>query len=355
MRNVMNLINFKSYLLNGILIVVACAFSFGLLEFGLRSFYNSTRNYPSNEEILLYDSLAPLNHHIRDIDKAKLQDGKQYYSVYKSDNIQAKHRVIVFQGDSWAELLDQTHLSKLMLGVTEVFINGGTSSYAPSLMEVQLNDIVAETGFSPSSIVAYIDQTDFMDEACDYNKFRVTSKDQKLILVRKPAGQFVERYKLRDTFEVYNNLEFKSLFFIWNRLDQIVFNNSAQLSPVSCKWQDIKKFMDGTQSINDEAIFRKNLISYLERALEMTSDVRLLTHRHRGHFDGRYSNDIYRSIEKILKEHALDDRVSVIDLSDGIGDIDLVFPSDMEDPASHPYMDYYRTVLTKKIYRLFDQ
>ena len=351
----MNLTKFKNYLLNCILIVVSFAFSWVLLEFGLRSFYNSSRDYPSNQEILLYDSLAPLNHHIRGFDKAKLQDGKQYYSVYKSDNTQAKHRVIVFQGDSWAELLDQTNLSKLMLGVTEVFINGGTSSYSPSLMEVQLNDIVAETGFVPSSIVAYIDQTDFMDEACDYNRFRVTSKDQKLVSLRKPSGQFEERYKLRNSFTAFNSMEFKSLFFIWNRLNNIINNKLSHSSPVNCKWEDIKKFMEGTHNINDEEIFRKNIISYLTKALEMTSDVKLLTHRHRGHFDERYSNDIFSSIEKILNEHSLSDRVSLIDLSGGIGDIELIFPSDKDYPASHPYMDYYRTVLSEKIYRLYDQ
>lgn len=351
----MNLTKFKNYLLNAIVIVVSSVCSLAILEFGLRSFYDSVRNYPSNQEISSYDTLAPNNHHIRALDKVLLQEGKQYYSIYKRDNIKEKPRVIVFQGDSWAELLDRTRLSKLMLGVTDVFINGGTSSYAPSLMEVQLNDIVAETGFAPSAIVAYIDQTDFMDEACDYNRFRVQSNDQNLILVRKPSSQFYQRYKLTDSYAAFNAMEFKSLFFIWNRLDQIVFNELARSSPVSCKWQDIKKFMEGTQSINDEVIFRKNLISYLDRALEVTSDVKLLTHRHRGQFDGRYSNDIYWYIKKILKERELDDRVSLIDLSDGIGDIDLIFPSDEEDPASHPYFNYYETVLSEKIYRLFDQ
>ena len=40
-------------------------------------------------------------------------------------------------------------------------------------MEIQLKDIVEETGYKINLLITYIDQTDFMDEVCDYSNKRI--------------------------------------------------------------------------------------------------------------------------------------------------------------------------------------
>ena len=60
--------------------------------------------------------------------------------------------------------------------------------------------------------MTYIDQTDFMDEACDYNKFRVIDRNGELVSVRKPSGLIAERYTSDHTYELFNIFKIKTFF-----------------------------------------------------------------------------------------------------------------------------------------------
>lgn len=121
----------------------------------------------------------------------------------------------------YGEILDRTNLSKKILTKFDTFINGGTSSYSPSLMEVQLKDIINNLDIKTDTsddlnksitIMTYIDQTDFMDEACDYNKFRVIDRNGELVSVRKPSGLIAERYTSDHTYELFNIFKIKTFF-----------------------------------------------------------------------------------------------------------------------------------------------
>jgi hypothetical protein len=374
----------KKYIINILVLTISFIISFVIFEIGIRYFYETKRNFPSYEDLVAYQKLGQLNHHIRDYDKKLLEKGNQYYSTYKNKkkekNDFKSKKVLILQGDSWVEILDRTSLSKRILTKYDIFINGGTSSYSPSLMEVQLNDIIADLGLKKNErereregergaevksivIMAYIDQTDFMDEACDYIKFRVTQEDGKLISVRKPSGWIKERYTANHDFEFFNTFKIKTIFLFANRWNQFVFLKQAKNSPLRCNWKDIEKFLMGKENNDDFTAFRNSLVSYIKTSLKVTENLILLTHRHRKHFEGIYSGDINITIQKILEEEKLNQNVKLVDLSKELFDksnienseiLDSVFPSFEKDNASHPHFEYYDTVLVDKIYNLLD-
>ena len=281
-------------------------------------------------------------------------EGKQYYSVYKKENVsQTDGYNVVFQGDSWGELLDGIDsFSKSMLVKADIFINGGTSSYSPSLMEIQLRDIVTETRIKPSILISYIDQTDFMDENCDYAKKRI-EHNGRLVAVLKPSGVVLERSAADLTWAKFATGMPKLQFFIENRLNSLSRPKMAMQSSLFCKFDDIVQFMASNPSEVEINIFIHSLKSYLDYALEVADKVVLLTHKHRKHYEGTYQNDIYSILVKALDQINLSHKVSVIDLSpENIADLDDVFPSFEADPASHPHMFYYENYLAKKIMEL---
>jgi hypothetical protein len=354
----MSLTNLKELLLNFLLVFLSLLITIAAAEIGMRLFYEKFRPeyYFSSEQLIKFDSIGRLNHHKRALDPKLLNEGKVYYSVYRNEGKSLRNQII-FQGDSWAELLDRIpSFSEKMLNFSSIFINGGTGSYAPSLMEVQLNDIISETTIKPNLIIAFIDQTDFMDEVCDYSKKRL-EKDGKLIAVLKSTDILPSRSSNEYANYTFHANSSKLLFFLQNRIslisDKYNLNNDKYRSKSSCTWNDITKFMRGDTTDMDNAIFVKSLSSYLNTALSYSGKVILLTHKHRRHIEGLYLNDINMVLNKAVQQLKLSDKVTVIDITEEkIDDIDNIFPSHITDPASHPHTHYFRDNISPKILNL---
>jgi len=97
-------------------------------------------------------------------------------------NPEGKEEIVLFQGDSWMEQLtfpvDDNFISvelvkKFKSNKKVAFINGGTGSYAPSIMSIQLDVLERDFQILPSILIAYIDQTDVGDENCRYKSNKV--------------------------------------------------------------------------------------------------------------------------------------------------------------------------------------
>ena len=101
------------------------------------------------------------------------------------NDLDGKEIIVLFQGDSWMEQITfsgdnnfisvklvQKFKSKKEIG----FINAGTASYSPSIMNLQLDVLEKEFEIFPNIIIAYIDQTDIGDENCRY-KYNKIYKD----------------------------------------------------------------------------------------------------------------------------------------------------------------------------------
>ena len=53
------------------------------------------------------------------------------------------------------------------------FINAGTGSYSPSLMNLQLDVLEEDFKIFPNIVITYIDQTDIGDENCRYKNNKI--------------------------------------------------------------------------------------------------------------------------------------------------------------------------------------
>ena len=81
--------------------------------------------------------------------------------------------MILFLGDSWFDQInlenyEESEKSLKNFSIKNDFqiINGGITSYSPSLMHLQYNLLRNDFNIDPSILVLYIDQTDIGDEYC---------------------------------------------------------------------------------------------------------------------------------------------------------------------------------------------
>ena len=345
----LSLANIIIFAFSSILAVLAAEFTF-------RIFYEKLRNYPTHEQLVQYVEMGPRNHHKRDIDVELLKAGKQYYSVYRRQEYNDVERfTVIFQGDSWALLLDKVdRFSDLMLDRADIFINGGTASYSPSLMEIQLQDIISQQNIKPSLIISYIDQTDFMDEVCVYSKKRLEHNGH-LVAVLKPSGMVYERSSPDFMRAKFATGKSKLLFFIENTLHNNSKIQAARQSELYCGWEDISSFMKASPSEQEKMIFLKSLKTYLNYAIQLSDRIILVTHKHRKHYEGIYVSDIYTILVDAVKQLEMTEKVTVVDISPKqVANLDEIFPSAEIDPASHPFIFYYEKNIANRILELVD-
>lgn len=338
---------------NLVIVITSIAISLIILEYSVRIFYASARVIPSSEDLIKYDSFGLRNHHIRELIKntgERRNPDTYYYSTYK---LNGKGGSVLIQGDSWMEMLDNHGKLEDELNAWSDFsllINGGTSSYAPSNMEVQYNDILKQTNRHFEVVVAYIDQTDFMDEVCRYNKLRVEDASGNLLAILKDSsltGPLI--YNQNRNLNLANiEASPSKLFAMINNAFQINFFDPARKNAfknTDCTWNDIQRFMKGEITSEEAEIFKKNLSSLIHSYQRTGVSVILITHRHRRHFEGVYTRDIFDYVMDVAKKF---DYVEVYDLtrlkSNSIPEdrLDEVFPTFEMDVASHPHEKYFK-------------
>ena len=126
------------------------------------------------------------------------------------NEIDGEDLTVLFQGDSYMEQLtfqgtEKNYISSKLVQQFKnkkkiSFVNAGTGSYSPSVMNVQLDVLEEDFKIFPNIIIAYIDQSDIGDENCRYKYNRVY--ENGILKAIKP-----ENYLMwRETFnysEVY--------------------------------------------------------------------------------------------------------------------------------------------------------
>lgn len=339
--------------INLLIVGFSILLSVAALEVGARLYYKYIIEVPTRKELLQYASLGLKNNHIRDAINTrtghKYDPGKYYFSKYSFNNGGAR---VLVQGDSWMELLDNSggvqdslkNSSKVSL-----LVNGGTSSYAPSLMEMQFNDIMEMTGEKFDLVVAYIDQTDFMDEVCRYNKLRIEGSDGDLLAVLKTPVEDLKGYSSfrHLPLSAIEASQSKLLAMATNAvIGRLYIPKLMDSYPtIGCGWSEIERFMYGKISDEDVHIFKKNILSLVRNYQNHGARVVLLTHRHRRHFEEIYSKEIFDYAKDAIRGQK---NVEVIELTEMKKELyprdhlDQVFPTHDQDPASHPSLLFFK-------------
>ena len=299
-----------------------------------------------NKEFFLFKTEKHLNfykkytnylHHLRDvIDHPNDPTDYLFNLIKKSDD----HNTILFQGDSRAnqineiEQLDENFFNNYNLNI----ISGGSSSFSPSLMSVQLDILINDFNIKPNIIVALIDPTDLGDEYCRY-KDKVIIEDNKI--------KKVEKSKLRGDFYFYENIFLlseikfskkpKFLFF-----PKVIYHFlKYNLKSVSnCRFDEIQKYLINNDQ-NAEKHFNNIVNSYLNniKSYSFIDQIYFVFYPHVQHIDKNVYGTKYEiKLNDVLKD-TLNDKVNIIDFHNEKIFMDFkdnYFKIFIEnDPASH--------------------
>ena len=173
------------------LVIASCLTSIILIYIVLfiYTFFNFDKNFgytfKSSENLNFHQKYSKKLHHIRDeitlnllFKKPKVED----LLFTTINNIEDKEVIVLFQGDSWMEQLtspvDDNFISVKLVQQFKSqkkvgFINAGTGSYSPSLMNLQLDVLEEDFKIFPNIVITYIDQTDIGDENCRYKNNKI--------------------------------------------------------------------------------------------------------------------------------------------------------------------------------------
>ena len=186
------------------LVIASCLTSIILIYIVLfiYTFFNFDKNFgytfKSSENLNFHQKYSKKLHHIRDeitlnllFKKPKVED----LLFTTINNIEDKEIIVLFQGDSWMEQLtspvDDNFISVKLVQQFKSqkkvgFINAGTGSYSPSLMNLQLDVLEEDFKIFPNIVITYIDQTDIGDENCRYKNNKIY-KNETLVSIQHEA------------------------------------------------------------------------------------------------------------------------------------------------------------------------
>ena len=191
------------------LVIASCLTSIILIYIVLfiYTFFNFNKGFrytfKSSENLNFHQKYSKKLHHIREeitlnllFKKPKVED----LLFTTINNIEDKEVIVLFQGDSWMEQLtspvDNNFISVKLVQQFKSqkkvgFINAGTGSYSPSLMNLQLDVLEEDFKIFPNIVITYIDQTDIGDENCRYKNNKIY-KNETLESIQ-PEAQLMYR------------------------------------------------------------------------------------------------------------------------------------------------------------------
>ena len=180
---------------SGVLLIVVVAVLFGFTEAFLRYQPFVTLAYP--KETLNPDArFSMLYHHV-----SQGVGDPQRAAVGTCDSPSARHVKLLFLGDSWMQPTDgiPQGFAESLAAMSAVpnacyeITNGGTRSYAPSLILVKGRKLIAED--RPDFMVVYVDETDVMDETVRYARTTLRGPNGELERVVPGIADLVQAYE----------------------------------------------------------------------------------------------------------------------------------------------------------------
>ena len=326
---------------NSYLVIISVLISIIIIYIAL--FFYTFFNF-NNEFKYTFQSLENLNfhekyskkiHHLRAelklntlFKKSKVED----LLFTTITNPEEKEVTVLFQGDSWMEQLtspvDDNFISlelvqKFKSNKKIAFINGGTASYSPSVMNLQLDVLEHDFKIFPNIIIAYIDQTDIGDENCRYKNNKVykdgvlKSIQPEAHLMYKDLFNYSQIYgiskiflkdnsKISKTFQLIN-FKFKygitksSIRFYRKYISNSKLNESKL---IKCYGGEIANYLINPNDA-DIKYFADSIREYLEK-IDQKKHIKkifLVTAPHKNHFYKNYYNlNVSDVVDNVIKD-----------------------------------------------------
>lgn len=222
------------------LFITSILFFLILTEIGIRYLISIKKDFlfKSYNHLNFYKKYVNHLNHLRDT-IIHPNDPKEYLFNYVN-KLDDQNKTILFQGDSRSEQINNLD-SKFFSNFNFNIISGGTSSFSPSHMSVQLDLLVNDFNIRPNIIVTLIDPTDLGDEMCRY-KDKVVFENNKIKKIKKS--------ELKGDFYFYNNIFLLSEINLTNNpkflyLPKLInhFFKYNLKSVSNCRYDEIQKYL----------------------------------------------------------------------------------------------------------------
>ena len=296
------MIDKKNFIFSALLIFLSTLtiYIFVFLFYFISLDNNFERNFKHSETLTFYKKYINIIEHLRYQDdyRFKKLDSELIFNLIKEGS---DENVILFQGDSWMNQLNTNKsaknlLKKKLTKFTKI-INGGTSSYSPSLMHKQFQILEQDYNIKPSIVVIYIDQTDMGDELCRYKhliKYDANGNLDSIGAEKYPyyrgAFNLYEKIILSEIDQRKVNRFFKTQLLINHKAKKalermkkkfvIMFIDDSRYK--KCKWEVIEGYKKQL-STNDRNylinIFKDYFIYLIEK--DYIENIYIVTHPHK--------------------------------------------------------------------------
>ena len=169
-------------------------------------------NFKNEEQFKFYLENSKTVNHLRYSHTYQNSYAKKENQLFSELNKGNNSKIILFQGDSWFQQIENIkEIEKILqnsLLKDYKIVNGGITSYSPSLMHAQYKLLIKNFIQKPHIMVIYIDQTDIGDELCRYKELIV--RDQKKNLL---AVDYEEYPLFKDPFNLHEILSYSKINF----------------------------------------------------------------------------------------------------------------------------------------------
>jgi len=347
---------------NAIIITLINAFIFGLAF--LVANWAADRRMPATraqfmtkEEAAFYRKYAAQTNHLREPQFLMHlpPEIKGTMTDFLYTRIGNGRKTVLIQGDSWAEQFVTSLGSYVALeGYADAndvtFVAAGIASFAPSPMAVQYRILKKDFGINPGVVIAIIDQTDVADETCRYRK-QLAQDSHGNAIVKPYDPDDAQPYSILPYLDQIDILDEDHSALV--RLIKYKLKKLIPINPAGCSYEQVVAPMKGKLTEEEHAYFVGRLQNYIDTVFDQSDPgMRLLfvTHYHRGHLTGEYSNSVATLVRETIGQSEFSSRIALVDFAPGdygSAGIDDVFQSG--DPWSHLTAAAHRRTYTQKI------
>ena len=338
---------------NLLLTILSFLFFLLLTEIGMRYLIYSKKYFlfKTENHLNFYKTYSNYLHHLRDTIDHPKEPNEYLFNYIKKSN---QDKTILFQGDSRANQIDDiiNNDKNFFKNYNFNIISGGSSSFSPSLMSVQLDILVKDFNIKPNILVALIDPTDLGDEYCRY-KDKVLIENNKIKKVKKSSlkGDFYFYENIFLLSEI--NFSKKPKFIFLPKLIYHFFKYNLR-TVSNCRFDEIQKYLI-YRDVKAEEYFNYIVNMYIKniKSYSFIEEIYFVFYPHIQHIDKNvYGKKYIIKLNNVLK-NTITNKVNIIDFhneqifKDYKVNLFEVFIEN--DPASH-LTDIGRKIFYKQIF-----
>jgi len=289
-------------------------------------------HFNSLKQIDFHKKYSSKIHHIRDmhaLNNLFKKDQLNDLLFTKINEISEKEKIVLLQGDSWMDQIVFSHdknypslklLQEYGLEKKIEFINGGTSSFSPSLMNLQLDILEEDFEIFPNIVIAYIDQTDIGDENCRYKSRKIFSNGKLSAVKPESYSHTIWDYtriydlvrisisyqsKIIRTFHILNFRLNHGFMRLITKIKKKIENNFRKNEVIKCHMPIIENYL--INSTKDQVDYFSNTVENYLKKLESKKHIKkifLITFPHKKHLIEIENETTYRLNVSEIVENA---------------------------------------------------